>query len=234
MAVIRCLTLCTVLLASAISWAEQPKKKDSEPWYYKLARILGVDRAPVSLKGPAGAKPGELWISAADHVDQRLLAAGTDFKSPVFQPRGKYVFALRGDELVRVSSAGGTAVKVRSLPGVVKLVGFDGSNPDRVLALFETGGSGDARKLDVVLVSVTTAKSQTIAKGRAADSEQMESLLGWQRQYGSIYVRPQGGDIIVGGIQPVDVPVSDCRDAECGQPAYSPELGQVAFIRSGR
>ena len=231
---IRCLTLCMVLLASVISWAEQPKKKDSEPWYYKLARILGVDRAPVSLKGPTDAKPGELWISAADHVDQRMLAAGTDFASPVFQPQGKYVFALRGEDLVRVSSAGGTAVKVRSLPGVVKLVGFDVSNPDRVLALFETSRLGQVRKLDVVLVSVKTGKLRMIAKGRAADSEQMASLLGWQRQYGNVYVRPQGSDIIVGGIEPVDVPISDCGDAECGQPAYSPELRQVAFIRNGR
>ncbi len=231
---IRYLMLFTVALAGLTSAAQQPKKKAADPWYYKLARILGVDRAPVSLKGPAGAKPGELWIGPADRADPRRLAEGSDFASPAFQPGGKYVFALRQNDLVRIPSAGGAVVKMQSLPGVVKLVGFDGKNPDRLLALFGTPQAGNSRVLDVVLVSVTTGKRQPIATRQAADSEEMESLLGWQRQYGKVSVRPQGADVVVGGIEPVEIPVSDCRDAVCGQPAYSPDLRQVAFIRSAR
>jgi hypothetical protein len=167
-----------------------------------------------------------------DHADPRRLAEGSDFVSPVFQPGGKYVFALRAGDLVRIPSTGGTAAKVLTLPGVVKLVGFDKTNPDRVLVLLRPGPPGTAVTVDVALVSVKTGKRQLIAQNQAADSEETESLLGWQRQYGNVYVRPQGTDIVVGGIQPVEIPVSDCRDAVCGQPSYSPELGKVVFIRT--
>jgi hypothetical protein len=232
--VIRYLMFCTAALAIASSAADQPKKKDAEPWYYKLARILGVDKAPVALKGPAGARPGELWITPADHAEARRLAEGNDLASPVFQPGGKYIFALRQSGLVRVPVAGGAAVKVWSLPGVVKLVGFDGSDADRVLVVFGDGQGGKPTVIDVALVSVKTGKRRVIAARRAADSAEVASLLGWLRQYGSVYVMPQGSEVVVGGIEPVEIPVSDCRNAVCGQPAYSPELRQVAFIRSAQ
>jgi hypothetical protein len=231
---IRCLMFCTAALVIASSAAQQPKKKAVEPWYYKLARILGMDRAPVALKGPTGAKPGELWITPADHAEPRRLAEGNDFMSPVFQPGGKFVFVLRQSDLVRVPVAGGAAVNVRSLPGAVKLVGFDASDPDRVLVVFGSGQAGGLASLDVALVSVKTGTRQVIAARRPADSAEVASLLGWLRQYGKVYVMPQGGEAVVGGIEPVEIPVSDCRGAVCGQPAYSPELRQVAFIRSAQ
>ena len=231
---IRYLTFYMVALASVVNGADQPKKRTTEAWYYKLARILGVDRAPVALKGPAAAKPGELWIGPADRADPRRLAEGSDFASPVFQPGGKYVFALRQMDLVRIPLTGGAPVKVRSLPGVIKLVGFDAGNADRVLVLFESAPNGNKRMLDIALVSVKTGKRQSVAERQAADSEEAESLLGWQRQYGNVFVRPEGADVVMGGIGPVETPVSDCQDAACGQPSYTSELHQVVYIRSGR
>jgi hypothetical protein len=226
--------LFILVLAGAVDGPSQTKKNNAEPWYYKLARILGVNRAPVALKGPVSASPGELWIVPIDRVEPRRLTDGGDFSSPVFQPGGKYVFALRGVTLVRIPAAGGTADAVQTIPGVIKLVGFDTGNPDMVLALFDAGEAGNDRRLDIALLSVKTAKRQVIAKAQSADDEEVESLLGWQRQYGKIFVRPQGGEIAAGGIGAVERAVTDCRDASCGQPAYSPELREIAFIRTPR
>lgn len=238
---IRCLMLSILLAAGGSSAAgqankaaDQPKKKTSEAWYYKLARILGVDRAPVALKGPSSARPGELWIAPIDRIDPRRLTEGSDFTSPVFQPGGRYVFALRQAQLVCVPARGGPPAVVRNLPRVIKLVGFDGGHPDKVLALFQSEEAANSRAVDVALLSVNTGKVQMVAKGQPADSEAAEALLGWQRHYGKITVRPQAGQIVVTGVESVETPVTDCGDAFCGEPAYSPELRQVAFIRSPR
>jgi hypothetical protein len=229
--VIRYLMFFMAAVASLASAADQPKKT-VEPWYYKLARILGVDRAPVALKGPSSSKPGELWVGPADHAEPRRLTEGSDFTSPVFAPAGRYIFALHQNDLVRVAADGGPVQKVRMLPNIIKLVGFDQKNPDKVLALFESSRATNPRTVDVALVSVKTGKRQLIAARQRADSEEAESLLGWQRQYENVYLRPQGTDVVVGGIESFEIPVSDCRDAVCGQPSYSPALRQVVFVRS--
>ena len=231
---IRCLMFFTAVLAAAGSAAGQEKKQEPEPWYHKLARVLGVDRAPVALKGPSQSTAGELWITPADHAEPRRITDGGGFSSPVFQPGGKYVFALDGAELVRAPVAGGAAVKMRSLPGVVKLVGFDAQNTDLVLAIFKGKASGAPATVDIAMVSVKTGKREMVASRQPADSAEVTSLLAWQRSYGEVYVLPIGNEVAVGGIKAVEIPVTDCGTAVCSQPAYSPELKQVAFVRSGQ
>jgi hypothetical protein len=191
-----------------------------------------VDRAPVALKGPAEARPGDLWITPADHADPHSLTDGSGYSSPVFQPGGKYIFALQGTDLVRVPVTRGPAVKVRSLPGVRKLVGFDAQDSDLVLAIFK-GIAGPPETVDIALVSVKTGKRTTVVSQEPVTSTEATSLLEWQRSYGEISVLPIGNEIVVGGIKDVDIPVTDCGTALCGQPAYSPELKQVVFVRSG-
>jgi len=237
--VTRCLTFSILLLVAANSAAaqekkapEQPKKPPSEAWYYKLARILGVDRAPSGLKGPMSAHPGELWTTPVERMAPRRLAEGSDFSSPVFQPGAKYVFALRQSQLVRVPVEGGAPVNIRELPRAIKLVGFDAKNPDWVLVLFESGQGPNSKAVDVVLLSVISGKQQVIVKSQPADGEAAETLLGWQRQYGNIMVRPQGGQIIIRGIESTDTPLTDSDDGSCSEPAYSPELKQVVFVRA--
>ena len=239
---IRCLVFCMALAAASSASAQQkkadpppkdpPKKAEAESWYYKLGRILGVDKVPVGLKGPTRASRGELWITAADHAEPKKLTEGSDFSSPVFQPGGKSLFALRAGSLVEVPVAGGAAVKRRDVPGVVKLVGFDGDDPDRVLALVQKTPE-TAGLVDVVLLSIQTGRLETLAAQRPADSAEVKSLTGWQRQYGDVYVMPQGNEVVVGGIEAVEIPVTRCGQATCGQPAYSPERKLVAYIRSG-
>ena len=215
------------VLAAVSSAAAQPKK--TETWFHKLARVLGVDRAPVNLKGPVVTDAGEIWITPADRAEPRRVAQG-NFRCPVFPPGTKYLFALSGSELVRIALADGLVTAVRELPGVVKLVGFDQSHPDQLLAVFSTAD----QLVDVALVSVRTGKRQIIAARQSGDSQEVRSLLGWQRRYGEVVVLPQGRDIIVSGIGPDDRNVSDCGTAQCSQPSYSPELRQVAFIRAAR
>ena len=228
---IRYFMFCIAAVATLASAADQPKKP-VEPWYYKLARVLGVDRAPVALKGPSSSQPGELWVGPADHAEPRRLADGSGFTSPVSAPGSRFVFALRQNDLVRVATDGSSVQKVRSLPNIIKLVGFDQGDGDKVLALFESTPGSTPRTVDVALVSIKTGKRQLIAARQPADSEEAESLLGWQRQYANVFLRPQGTDVVVGGIESYEIPVSDCRDAVCGQPSYSPESRQVVFIRS--
>jgi hypothetical protein len=144
------------------------------------------------------------------------------------------VFALRGTDLVRVSVAGGAAVKVQSLPGVMKLVGFDEQDADSLLAIFADKAEPMPAAVDIALVSVTTGKRTMVASHQAANTVETDSLLAWERQYGKIQVLPVGHEVVVRGVQSAESPITNCGEyAVCGQPAYSPELKLVVFVRSG-
>ena len=226
---IRYLMFCTVVLLAGSSAAAQPQ--GSEPLLEKLEHILGIDKSTRNLKGPQGSgsgEPGEIWISPADQREPRRLVAGDRFRSPVFQPGEKYLYALQDSELIRISLPNGLSTQVRRLPNVIKLVGFDGDHPDQLLAIFEASSN----QVDIALVSVSSGTRKVIAARQSRNDSEIENLLGWGRRYGDVYVLSEGRNVIISGISPVDLNVSDCGKDLCSQPSFSPELRQVAFIRS--
>jgi hypothetical protein len=219
-----------MVLAAVSSAVPQTKKPAPESWYHRIARFLGVDRTPVALKGPSSATAGELWVTPADSRAPRAIATGGAFSSPVFQPGGKYVFALQDARLVRVPVAGGAPVPLRDLTGVVKIIGFDQKDPDALLGIFSAGAPP---MFEIAVVSLKTGKRIVVASQQPPTNIEVGSLLGWQRSYGKIQVLPIGNEIVVRGVKAFDVPVTNCGDsAACGQPAYSPELNLVVYVRT--
>ena len=56
--------------------------------------------------------------------EPRALTSGGGYRSPIIMPDGA-VLALKGEDLMRIPAAGGAPVRMRALPGALKLVGAD-------------------------------------------------------------------------------------------------------------
>jgi hypothetical protein len=206
--------VCWLIALLTVASAGQVRRV-SESWLHKLGRILGVDNSPRSLKAPGGIAAGEIWITSATEAHPRLLAAGGVFRSPVFQPGGKYIYALRQDDLVRVGLADGSVDKARPIPNAIKLIGFDRDHPTQVLIVLSAG----SRLVDLFLVSVETGRRKTIAREQSIEDPAVASLVAWERRYDRVYVFAEGRDIKVSGLGPTDRNVSRCEEAWCSQPS---------------
>jgi hypothetical protein len=223
--VTRSLVFCIPLVLVSSSLGEQPKK-ESPSWFRRIASFLGVDKTPRALKGLEAASPGEIWIVSVNTPQPRRLTEEADFQSPVLQPGTGLVYALRGDNLVRVSEQGSPQV-VASLPGILKLVGFD-EKGDQLLTLFSEG----AGHVGVVLWLVSARKQEVIAENLSLEADEAaSSLAGWDRRYGDLRVSVESGDVLLRGSGFDGANVTNCRPARCGQPSYSPELQRVVYIK---
>src|SRR5262245_24390184 len=69
----------------------------------RVLRILGLTAAPGQMRG-AGREPapGRLWIADAAGDARRPLTTAAGFRSPLFEPGGRSVIALHGEDVVRV------------------------------------------------------------------------------------------------------------------------------------
>jgi hypothetical protein len=157
---------------------------------------------------------------------------------------GNDILALKGTDIVRVSSPGGEPRKLYAISGIIKLVGFSMDDPDSVLILSEdaAGHSG------LGLLSVNTGKITALAYDPASsdDRHMIEHLRGWDRIYGNttVYVKHRtkqglGGPaewtevyLKVGADEPVDI--SHCDEVNSGQPSLSADGRLVVFIKAGQ
>jgi hypothetical protein len=174
---------------------------------------------------------------------REALTTGGDYRWPVFERSGDSLVALTGDRLVRIPLTKGAKVEVLySLPGVVKLVGFDRHNPDRLLV------TRDQPESPLAVLSVTSGKVTPLPYD--ADDEDQRRMLahirGDERIYAGarLYVMTESTRGIEGAREWTDVyiqggstqqqNVSRCDGNDCGQPSLSPDEKAVVYIQSRR
>ena len=229
--------MCLILLAmpSAEAWAES--------FWETVVSFLGISATPSQLKGPDDEiKAGEIWVIHLDRKTPSQITTAGGYRSPVFMPGDTQILALRGQTLVRISVVGGEPERLLTVPGIIKIVGFHTKDHDKVLMLTQS----EADRLMVGLISLQSGQVIPLSYDRQSDIDQrlLSHLQEWERVYDrtAVYVQretkpgPAGPmewtDVFLkqGGHEPVNV--SQCNEANCGQPSLSHDGRQVVFVKA--
>lgn len=232
------LGLCLTLLCSLSSPAQAATTLDA------VLRFFGITANPSAMKGDgieiAG---GDIWVANLERGTREALTTGGNYRWPVFEQSSKSVVALTGDRLVRIAIVRGAKAEVlHSVPGIVKLVGFDRNNPDRLLV------TRNSPESPLAILSVKSGKL-TLLPYDPDDKEQRRMLThirGDERTYAGarVCVKTESTHGIEGAREWTDVyiqrgprqehNVSHCNGIDCGQPSLSPDERAVVFIQSRR
>jgi hypothetical protein len=222
-----------------------PVKQQASPTFTeRLLKFLGISDSPSTLKGPGDeVTSGELWLCDLDSKSTRALTSNGAYRSPIFLEGTKNVLALRGSDVMQVSSGGGEGKKLYSVDGITKLVGSGPDEPGNVLILLRGESGGHPR---VALLTVSTGAVTVIPydPSSSEDLQMVENLQGWSRTYGDkyIYVKRQSKQALSGTVEWSDVflkvgnqealDVSQCDGAQCGQPSLSENGRLLVFVKA--
>jgi hypothetical protein len=229
----------------SVAWAvtsATPSVLAKESLLAKLLRIAGLTAAPSQLRAPGDEMaPGDIWIADLDQQTARALTSDGGYRSPVFSPADRSIFALKGDAIVRIQGDGTSAVAVKA-PGAIKLVGFDAQNPDDLVVLVDAPAGQPP-------MAVASLKSQAMSPlpydPKSADERAVLAQVRAQdRVYGNatVYTKTESKqgmsrklewtDVYLqrGGTPPQNV--SKCDGVNCGQPSLSPDGRSIAFVKS--
>lgn len=200
----------------------------------------GISSSPETVRADADeTTPGDIWLANLEQGSREALTAGGEYRWPVFEPGGRSVLALTGDRLVRVAK-GAKPELLHSLPGIVKLVGFEREDPDRLLL------TRDQPDSPLAILALSSGKL-TPVRYNSKDKDQRRILAhirGEERVYGTsrVYVATQTSKGIEGTREWTDVffqsgsgkeqNVSRCEAVNCGQPSLSGNGKTIVYVQS--
>ncbi len=208
----------------------------------RLLRVAGLTVAPQTRAPGDDAEAGNIWIVTIDQRTTKALTSQGGYRSPLFAPAGGAVYALKGENLVRVASDGGNPVVVQKIPGVAKLAGFDRSASDELIVLLEPVAAGSP-------LAVLSLKSGNLTPlpydDHSAEQRLMlEQVRAQDRTYGdtSLVIRTETKRGLSRAMEWTDVylqrghaepqNISVCNGVNCTQPALSPDGRTVAFVKA--
>jgi hypothetical protein len=248
-----------VLLISGLSPAQAPrqapatpssaknpyKQSAAEPLWQKLLRVAGVSATPSTQRGPRDEpKSGVIFAANLDNLTMRPITTEGNFRSPVFAPDDRTVFALRGNKVIRISADTGRLEELFVLDGAYKLIGFDRDDSDELFVVL----SGNAQRFSPAVVSLTSGRASAIPFDRdsAANQRILSFLKGSDRVYGNrkLFVASTTKDDVGGTLEWTDVYLRDgdapsvnlsrCSGVNCGQPSLSVDGRLALFIKEER
>ena len=101
----------------------------------KLLSFFGISATPSQMKAPDVLMIGDIWIVDVGRDARTQLTSDGGYSWPVFDPGAPRILALKGSDLFEIPLGGSGARRLMSVPGTVKLIGFDREQADRVLVL---------------------------------------------------------------------------------------------------
>ncbi len=239
---LRVILMLSALALAVLVIATAPSQAD--PGLEAVLRFLGISASPSTQRGGSDEiKTGDIWVADPEGATHHALTTGGTYRWPVFEPSGKSVVALAGDQLVRIPITRGAKIQVlHSVPSVDKLVGFDRDNPERLLV------TQNQPESPLAVLSIASGKLQDLPYDRNdKDQRRMLShIRGEERVYAKarVYVMTESAQSIEGTREWTDVyiqqgdgkakNVSHCDGIDCGQPSLSPDGKTVVYIQSQR
>jgi hypothetical protein len=228
-------------LAAIGSLLMLPAAATAESMVDTLLRVAGLTASPSQMRGPGDeVEAGDIWVAGTGGGPASAVTSGGGYRSPVFAPDGAIV-ALKGDAVMRIPAAGGSAAPLQRAPGVLKLVGFDAKNADAIVVLLDGGPS------PLGVLSLKSGKLTPLPYDAKSEAERrmLAQVRGQERTYGdaSVYLKGESKRGLSRTIEWTDVylrrgnaapqNVSACDGVSCGQPALSPDGRRVAFVKAG-
>ncbi len=230
--------VCLLVLFPAAGQSKSPPPQES--LVQKLLRIAGLTAAPSQMRAPGDPQPGDIWIVSLQDRTRRALSHDGGYRSPIFSPDGAFVYALRGDVVIRIPVAGGAATTQGHAPGLVKLVGFD--RPDDLVVLTEAGAPASP----LAALSLKTGQLTPLPHDptSAAELHLIAFVRGDERIYGEtrVYTRTESRpgalrptewtDVYVARGTATPLNVSACQGLDCGAPALSGDGRSVVYVKT--
>jgi hypothetical protein len=231
------IAICAAILAIALGDAGNAR---ADGLLDRILRVMGISATPSQMKGDSDAIAGQIWIVEIEPGRRMALTTDSDYRWPVYEPGGESVVALKSNSIVRVSMKGREAKVLYTIPGVEKLVGFDGEDHDNLLVVL------DNDKAPLAMLSLKTGELRALPyDARSRDHRRMLShIKGQERLYGTsrVYVKTESKESMEGALEWGDVylqqgeaasrNVSRCDGVTCSQPSLSPNGTAVAYVRA--
>lgn len=213
----------------------------------RILKITGISATPRQLKGieednmKAG---GDIWLVNLDQngILSRIPIADGGYRSPLFLPDDKNILALKGNNIVRISVSNGEAETIYTIKDIVKLVGYDKDDTDKLLVFIEKEGS----KPSLSLISLKSGNISSLPYDWEIEDHRkiISNIKEWERDYGNIVVYPktekktgiagfiEWTDVYIKEGDKLPVNISRCNGINCGQPALSHDNKIVVFIKA--
>jgi hypothetical protein len=223
---------CSIMLAPG-AMADTTSQQTSLPSqvFWAGVQTLKILFEAVGSLGGSDA-PGEVWIVDIRDKQRRQATQDSDLSWPVIAPDGRSVFALRGQQIVRINLATGGETAIGAPKDWRKLIGV---TSDGTIVAF-IADLPRARPALVQADGAVTVFEQTVSD---EDRRNAANLLQENRAYAgdvTLLVKrsSRGGngfDIFL------ETPreqqnLTDCGDDSCGQPSLAPDGNHVVYVRT--
>lgn len=206
----------------------------------RMMNIFGITASPGQLKGNSDTAAGRLWITNIESGASAGLTSDSGYRWPVYEPGGASLVALKGDAMVRIPAHKGKTEVLHLVPGVDKLVGFDRSDPDKLLVVVDNGTA------PIAVLSLNSGKLAALPYNAKSDEHRLmlSHARSEERAYGTtrVKVKRESRKDMEGTVEWTDVfvqrgtesarNVSNCGGDNCGQPSLSPGGNEVVFVRA--
>ena len=226
-----------VLIAAILAF---PTAAVADSFLKTLSNFFNLGSSAAQMKGPGDeVATGTIWTADIEKRTATRITEEEGYRSPVFSATGTVIFALKGDNLVRIKP-GGSPEEVRKINGIVKLIGFDSRNPDEILVLFKddnaplgvlslkTGNiallpydpnSDDHKQVLAQIRGQRRVQGTTKAFVKKVSKQGLSHMIEWT----DVYVKR-------GDTEPQNL--SGCDGVDCTQPALSSDERQVVFVKA--
>ncbi len=225
------LSLAGGVLAAGTTKAQPPS--DAGFLANAIARLGMVFRGIGSLAG--GPSAGEVWRVTLPSGTRHRVGSANDLAWPVPTPDGRSVYALRGQQVVRVMTEGGGETAIGTPAPWRKLVGV---LPDGAILGFII----DEPRPRPAVLSPGSVRTELPAPATAEDRQLNAALLQDGHDYADntrLEVRAsfrggRGRDVFLVAPDGTARNLSDCGDDLCGQPSRGTDGSAVFYVRAPR
>jgi len=217
-----------------------PGSAAADGLFDRILRVVGISATPSQMKSDNEVIAGQIWTAELKSGRRVALTTDSGYRWPVYEPGGEGVVALNGERLVRISLKAQEAKVLHTIPGIDKLVGFDGDQRDSLLVVLNDDNA------PLAMVSLKTGQLTPLPYDPKlkVHRSMLSHVKGQERSYATsrVYIRTESKQSLEGTIEWDDVymrqgaaeprNVSECDGVACSQPSLSPNGMEVVYIKA--